>query len=103
MSVTPEAAAPSATIARFTDAERFVHRLTAALMIVCILTAAVLYNGSLAIRVGHRRQVELVHVCAGFALPVPMLLGFACGGRGAKGAGSPWENQAKASAASATR
>lgn len=77
MSATPEPAAPSATIARFTRAERVVHRFTAALMIVCILTAAVLYNGSLALRVGHRRQVELVHVWAGFALPVPMLLGLA--------------------------
>ncbi|PZS18062.1 MAG: formate dehydrogenase [Pseudonocardiales bacterium] len=77
MSVTPESAPPQATIARYTHAERIVHRLTAALMIVCILTAAVLYNGSLAIRIGHRRQIELVHVYAGFALPVPMLLGLA--------------------------
>ena len=44
-------------------------------MIVCILTAAVLYNGSMAIAVGHRRAVELIHVYCGFALPVPMLLG----------------------------
>jgi formate dehydrogenase subunit gamma len=60
---------------RFNRAERVLHRTTAALMIVCILTAAVLYNGSLAIAVGHRRAVELVHVYCGFALPVPMLLG----------------------------
>jgi len=44
-------------------------------MTVCILTAFVLYNGSLTITVGHRRVVELIHVYAGFALPVPMLLG----------------------------
>jgi formate dehydrogenase subunit gamma len=44
-------------------------------MIVCILTAAVLYNGSLAVVVGHRYVVETIHVYAGFALPVPLLLG----------------------------
>jgi len=44
-------------------------------MTVCILTAAVLYNGSIAVPVGHRHLVELIHVYSGFALPVPMLLG----------------------------
>jgi formate dehydrogenase subunit gamma len=60
---------------RFSRAERAIHRTTATLMIVCILTAAVLYNGSLAIAVGHRRVVELVHVYCGFLLPLPMLAG----------------------------
>jgi formate dehydrogenase subunit gamma len=60
---------------RFTRAERAVHRSTAVLMIVCIVTAAILYNGALAIRIGHRHQIELVHVYAGFALPVPLILG----------------------------
>jgi formate dehydrogenase subunit gamma len=44
-------------------------------MTTCILTAAVLYNGSIAVPVGHRHLVELIHVYSGFALPVPMLLG----------------------------
>jgi formate dehydrogenase subunit gamma len=44
-------------------------------MTTCILTAAVLYNGAIAVLVGHRHLVELVHVYSGFALPVPMLLG----------------------------
>jgi formate dehydrogenase subunit gamma len=52
-----------------------IHRTTAILMTVCILTAAVLYNGSISIAVGHRHLVELIHVYSGFALPVPMLLG----------------------------
>jgi formate dehydrogenase subunit gamma len=64
-------------MARFSRAERWVHRLTAALMLVCIVTAAILYNGSLSLAVGHRRVVELIHVYCGFALPVPMLLGLA--------------------------
>ena len=69
----PESA--SASVPRFSRAERMIHRTTAILMTVCILTAAVLYNGSISIAVGHRHLVELIHVYSGFALPVPMLLG----------------------------
>jgi len=65
----------SASVPRFSRAERMIHRATAILMTVCILTAAVLYNGFLAVPVGHRHLVELIHVYCGFALPVPMLLG----------------------------
>ena len=49
-----------------------IHRTTAILMTVCILTAAVLYNGFIAVPVGHRHLIELIHVYCGFALPVPM-------------------------------
>ncbi len=52
------------------------HRSTAALMGVCLLTAAILYVGPLAILVGHRGVVEQVHVVAGIALPLPILLGW---------------------------
>jgi formate dehydrogenase subunit gamma len=69
----PESA--SASVPRFSRAERMIHRTTAILMTMCILTAAVLYNGPIAVLVGHRRLVELIHVYCGFALPVPMLLG----------------------------
>ena len=44
-------------------------------MTMCILTAAILYNGSLSVPIGHRRLVELIHVYCGFALPIPMFLG----------------------------
>jgi formate dehydrogenase subunit gamma len=60
---------------RFSLSSRWVHWLTAAFMIVCILTALVLYNGSIAMLVGHRYVVEQVHVFSGFALPVPLLAG----------------------------
>jgi formate dehydrogenase subunit gamma len=66
---------PGGTIRRFSAAERLVHRTTAVLMSVCLVTAAILYNGSIAIPVGHRHLVELIHVYCGFALPVPMMLG----------------------------
>ncbi len=62
---------------RFNAAERLVHRTTSALMTVCILTAAILYNGGMSVHFGHRHAVELVHVYCGFALPVPMVLGLA--------------------------
>ncbi len=71
------ASSTGSAVLRFSWAERLVHRTTAWLMIVCILTAAVLYNGPIAVRVGHRHLVELVHVYCGFALPVPMVLGLA--------------------------
>ncbi len=52
------------------------HWSTAAVMVICIVTAAFLYVGPLAILAGRRRQIELIHVYAGFGLPVPILLGW---------------------------
>jgi formate dehydrogenase subunit gamma len=65
----------SATLPRFTRAERWVHRTTAALVAVLVVTAAILYVGALAVAVGRRATVEAVHVVAGLLLPVPTLLG----------------------------
>lgn len=62
---------------RFTLAERLVHKAFAALMGVCIVTAAILYNGSLMMAVGHRHVVETIHDWCGLALPLPLLLGAA--------------------------
>jgi formate dehydrogenase subunit gamma len=62
-------------IDRFSRSSRWVHWLTAILMMSCILTAAVLYNGSIAVIVGHRYLVEQIHVYCGAALPVPLLVG----------------------------
>jgi formate dehydrogenase subunit gamma len=67
----------SLTVDRFTRAERWVHRSTALLMGTCLVTAFVLYYGPVSLAVGHRHVVELLHVYAGYALPVPMLLGLA--------------------------
>jgi formate dehydrogenase subunit gamma len=77
MDATMSPPAEPAHVWRFSPGERAVHRLTAILMTGCILTAAVLYNGTLSVAVGHRRVVELIHVYCGFALPVPMILGLA--------------------------
>ena len=74
----PDSVAPPETgerIDRFGRATRWVHWLTAILMTMCILTAAVLYNGSLSVLVGHRFVVEQLHVWSGLALPVPLVVG----------------------------
>lgn len=62
-------------IERFDRVERYVHWIFGALVIACIVTAAILYNQSLAVLVGNRHIVELVHVWAGFLLPVPLVVG----------------------------
>ena len=64
-------------LVRFSLAVRIVHAATAALMTVCIATAAILYNGSLAVMFGDRYLVEQLHVWSGFALPVPLIVGLA--------------------------
>ena len=76
MTTPPPADPTSSSLRRFDRVERLVHRSVAALMIACILTAVILYNGSIEIRVGHRHIVQLIHVYCGFALPVPILAGF---------------------------
>ncbi|MGW4731313.1 cytochrome b/b6 domain-containing protein [Streptomyces shenzhenensis] len=77
MSVRAEAPARTARLRRFSRTERWVHRTTAALMGVCVVTAAFLYLPQLAVLVGRRALVVRVHEYAGLALPVPVLLGLA--------------------------
>ena len=67
--------APAAELARFAPASRWVHRATAVLVGTCLLTAAVLYLEPLSVLVGRRGLVMRVHVLAGLALPLPVLLG----------------------------
>ncbi|MGC5000540.1 MULTISPECIES: cytochrome b/b6 domain-containing protein [unclassified Streptomyces] len=76
MTLRADAPAPtSARVHRFTPAERWVHRTGAALMGLCVVTAACLYVPQLAVLVGRRELVVRVHEWAGLALPVPVLLG----------------------------
>ncbi|NUR31471.1 MAG: formate dehydrogenase [Catenulispora sp.] len=62
-------------IERFTRAERYVHRITAVLMLTLIATGAVLYLPSLSVRVGHRQALALIHLYSGWSLPIPMAAG----------------------------
>lgn len=79
--MTLRADAPPATtsVRRFGPAQRWVHRTTAALMGVCVLTAACLYVPQLAQLVGRRALVVTVHEWSGLALPLPLLAGLLSG------------------------
>ncbi|WP_406836600.1 cytochrome b/b6 domain-containing protein [Streptomyces sp. AHU1] len=72
---TPAVSAHSSHVRRFTRAEHWVHRVTAALMGVCVATAACLYIPQFAELVGRRELVVRVHELAGVALPLPVLAG----------------------------
>ncbi|HEY8728751.1 MAG TPA: cytochrome b/b6 domain-containing protein [Acidothermaceae bacterium] len=66
---------PVADFLRFTRGERWVHKTTAILMGICLMTAAILYIDPLSRITGHRAVVEWVHVIAGIGLPIPFLVG----------------------------
>lgn len=63
------------SLPRFTPAERWVHRTTAALVAFLAATGAVLYYEPFALAVGRRPLVEGIHIAAGLLLPVPSLVG----------------------------
>jgi len=77
MSLSTDRGRPTTLVKRFSRAERAVHRAVAVLMLTCIATAAILYNGFLSAPIGHRRLVKLIHVFSGFALPIVIVLGVA--------------------------
>ncbi|MFD7441127.1 cytochrome b/b6 domain-containing protein [Streptomyces sp. NPDC059909] len=88
MTSTPGSAGPTAAttpppserpvrVRRFSRAERWIHRTTAGLMLLCVATAAALYVPELAELVGRRLLVVTVHEWSGLLLPVPFLLGLA--------------------------
>ncbi|KJY34734.1 cytochrome b/b6 domain-containing protein [Streptomyces katrae] len=75
----PSEAAPRRPdrVRRFSRGERWVHRATAALMGLCVTSAACLYLPGLAELVGRRHLVVTVHVWSGLLLGAPFLLGLA--------------------------
>ncbi|OKK17600.1 formate dehydrogenase [Streptomyces sp. CB00455] len=64
-------------VRRFTAAERWIHRSTATLALVCLASAGCLYLPPLAELVGRRRLVVTVHEWSGLLLPAPFLAGLA--------------------------
>jgi formate dehydrogenase gamma subunit len=72
----------SADLARFDLVERVVHWTNAVLFAVLLATAAALYVAPVSAAVGRREEVKTIHVYAGLALPVPLLLGAAGRRRG---------------------
>ena len=77
MSLRVDGPGQATSVRRFSRAERWVHRTTAALMGVCVVTAACLYIPQFAELVGRRELVVRIHEWAGLALPVPVLAGLA--------------------------
>ena len=67
-------------IRRFGPATRWVHRATAALLGVCLATAAILYLPPLSLMFGQRALIADIHLYCGLALPVPALLGWLAAG-----------------------
>ncbi len=61
-------------LARFDRVERAVHWTNAILFAVLVLTGAALYLTPLIALVGRRELVERIHLYAGIALPVPLIL-----------------------------
>ncbi|WEP00875.1 cytochrome b/b6 domain-containing protein (plasmid) [Streptomyces sp. FXJ1.172] len=66
---------PSGRVRRFGTAQRMVHRATGLLMLLCLVSAACLYFGPLALLVGRRYLMVTVHEWSGISLPLPSLLG----------------------------
>lgn len=73
----PTRAAVPTRIVRFDRVERTAHWSTALLFGVLMLTALPLYFGQIEALVGSRTLIEQVHLWAGIALPVPLLVSLA--------------------------
>lgn len=72
---TPPPSELPARVSRFSRGERWVHRSTAALTLLCVATAAALYVPQLAELVGRRYLVVTLHEWSGLLMPAPFLLG----------------------------
>ncbi|WP_243980728.1 cytochrome b/b6 domain-containing protein [Streptomyces sp. NEAU-YJ-81] len=68
---------PPERVRRFSLAERWIHRTTALLLGVCVVSAGCLYLPELAELVGRRALVVTVHEWSGILTPLPALLGLA--------------------------
>jgi formate dehydrogenase subunit gamma len=72
---TPAASPTEPDLVRFDRVSRVVHWTTASLFAVLMLTGAALYAGPISTAVGHREVVRWIHVVAGIALPIPLIVG----------------------------
>jgi formate dehydrogenase subunit gamma len=70
----PDAEGRPALLVRFDRVERAVHWTTATLFLVLVATGAILYLEPLQAAVGRRALVEDIHVYAGLALPLPLVM-----------------------------
>lgn len=70
----PEDRGRPALLVRFDRVERAVHWANAMLFLVLVATGAILYLEPLQALVGRRALVEDIHVYAGLALPLPLVI-----------------------------
>lgn len=74
MAATTRRRRPRGMIPRFDRVERGLHWVNASLFLVLMATGAVLYVGSLSGLVGRRELIRNLHLYAGLALPLPILV-----------------------------
>lgn len=65
----------SETLRRFTTGERWIHFTLAALMGICMVTAAMLYFDPISAFVGRRDLLATIHYAAGLLIPLPLIIG----------------------------
>jgi formate dehydrogenase subunit gamma len=65
------------TIERFTRAERWLHWVTATLVLTVALTGLILYVGPLTALFDRRELLKTIHVYAGLSMPVPLVAAYA--------------------------
>lgn len=64
-------------VVRFDRAERWLHGVNGALVLLLILTGSLMYIGELGGLIGRRALVERIHLWSGLALPVPFAVALA--------------------------
>jgi formate dehydrogenase subunit gamma len=69
-------------VKRFDLITRLVHWATAVLLLVLVLTGSILYVPQLSAAIGRRSTMNTIHVIAGLALLVPLVLGVLAGRAG---------------------
>jgi formate dehydrogenase subunit gamma len=74
MRPSPEAPDDSSKVVRFDRIERLAHWLTAALVLVLIVTGAILYIPSFSVAIGRRLLIEDIHLYVGISVFVPLLV-----------------------------
>jgi formate dehydrogenase subunit gamma len=71
-----------ADLLRFDAVTRVVHWTTATLLTVLLVTGTILYVPPLSAFIGRRETLKMIHVVAGLALLVPLLVGVVAGPAG---------------------
>jgi formate dehydrogenase subunit gamma len=74
MRPSPEARGDGVKVVRFDRVERVAHWLTAALVLVLVVTGAILYIPAFSVAVGRRLLIEDIHVYVGIAVFAPLVV-----------------------------